>query len=253
MLDQRCRQNQARYSPSMDGWTVAANFATVLACVTSFAGILLAWRTARDQRRNRDFPYDKARADKFEAQAFAVREAAGEGGPNRAPLASLLNAAAAEYGPADRSDERGEIRYIIGRATRPAELALLRAPDEPLSLAETNEIRASIDAARRIAEDWAYPERRRAVMVEGYRMHYADMVKDHSSYPEPIQIRRWLLVGMRSDLAIAQACRVTYSWTERLVYDVRKGRLPRRIRDGLLERRMRRRELAAFASKLSQQ
>ncbi|OZD37432.1 hypothetical protein CH252_32970 [Rhodococcus sp. 06-1477-1B] len=237
---------------TMDGWTLAANLSTLLATVLAFAGLWLAWQTAREQRHNRDFPSDKAYADDFDQKAARLSDEARRG-YERKSVADALNAAVAAYGPAHRSDRRGEIRTMMSRHTQRAEAILRAEPQAPLTFEQSSEVQQLIDQARRIAEDWAYPERRRDTMAQEYRTLYRDTTAAGTvfDYPEDIQVRRWLLTGLPADIRIAQAARVARVWIDRLLYDIRQRRVMARLRAWRLERRVRRQEMAAYQASLA--
>ena len=235
----------------MDGWALAANLSTLLASIVAVAGLWLAARAARDQRRNRDFPSDKAYADEFDRRAGALH--GGQVlGYDRRTAADVLNAAVADYGPAHRSDRRGEVRSMMGRHTQRAEAILRANPTAPLTFEEQAEVSRLIDRARRIAEDWAYPERRRATMTDEYHIQYRETIEAGGGfdYNEAIQLRRWLLTGHPSESRTAQTLRVVGVWLERLWFDVRRRRVLARLRSWREERRIGRQEMAAYLATL---
>lgn len=237
----------------MDGWTLAANLATLLATVLAVGGLWLAWQTAREQRHNRDFPSDKAYADEFDRRAARLTDEM-RAHYDRKSIAGALNAAVAAYGPANRSDRRGEVRGMISRHTQRAESILLRNPRVDLTFEEATQVQQYIDQARRIAEDWAYPERRHETMAAEYGVMYRDNVADGGAfeYPEDIQVRRWMLAGLPADIRVVRAARVVRDWIDCLLYDIRKRRLIARFKDWRLTRQIDRRERAAYAATLEQ-
>lgn len=215
----------------MEAWTLGANLATLFATVLAIAGLWLAWQTARDQRHNRDFPSDKAYAEEFDRRAARLTDQARQG-HERKSIAATLNDAVTSYGPAHRTDRRDEVRTMMGRHTQRAERILLADPHTRLTFDEATQVQQYVDHARRIAEDWVYPERRREMMTSEYRVQYQDNAEAGSvnEYPEVIQVRRWLLTGLPSDIAAVRIARVTRSWIDHWVYDIAQRRVMDRIR-----------------------
>lgn len=243
----RCESVLACIVLNMEAWTIAANLATLLATVLAVAGLWLAWQTAREQRHNRDFPSDKAYADEFDRQAARLTDQSRRG-YERESLAAALNAAVAAYGPAHRSDRRDEVRTMMGRHTQRAEMILRANPGTRLTFDEANQVQQYVDNARRIAEDWAYPERRRDMMAAEYRLLYQDNVTagGANDYPEDIQVRRWLLTGLPSDLAVVRVARAARSWADRLTHDIVRGRIANRLCTWRHSRRVMRADRAAI-------
>lgn len=235
----------------MDAWTFAANLSTLIALVVGFAGVWLAWQTARDQRHNRDFPSDKADADKFDRRAAAVIESSPAGRSiHRRTCAYALDEALAQFGPPHRRDRRAEFKSMMARHIEEAGMILRAAPNSPLTFEEAARVHALIDRARWIAEEWAYPERRADMMRAEYATLYADTLAAGTSmdYPLDIQVHRWMLTGHPSDIQAVQAVRVASNWTDRLCYDLARGRLPQRWRDWQHGRRERAISLATVAA-----
>lgn len=215
----------------MEAWTLWANLATLFATVLAIAGLWLAWQTAREQRHNRDFPSDKAYADEFDRRAARLTDEARRG-YERKSIAAALNAAVASYGPAHRTDRRDEVRTMMGRHTQRAERILLADPRTRLTFDDAAQVQRYVDHARRIAEDWAYPERRREMMTSEYRVQYQDDAEAGSvnDYPEEIQVRHWLLTGLPSDISAVRIARAARSWIDHRLYDIAQRRVTDRIR-----------------------
>lgn len=125
-----------------------------------------------------------------------------------------------------------------------AERLLPSSSNDAMSPAAHMEYELILERAKRITRDWAYPERRRDVIIEVLQDHIGELVDPRSS--PSVQVRRWLLVSDPSDNKATQRARQVNVWLSMVVDDIRRGRLRRTFREWMTNRRSEKRAMRAF-------
>lgn len=224
--------------------------ASIASVVVALVALVIARRAARDQRVSRDYQADRAAADDFAAELDALVKDIPRGRFSiqliRLRFAEALARYIGRVSHSRHQRERGEFRHYL--ATIEADAS------HHLPAAMQGEMRAGFDYASSydriilVARDWAYPERRRAILAD-YLASLPATPSDPSENRE-LQVERLLLATDPSSSRVAQMWRVGRVARRQFVDDLRNRRVKQRTRDWLRSRRIQRREIAAYKAAL---
>jgi len=240
--------------PVADPGLVIATWVQVVASVVSTIAAILAIGIAvsasRAQRRDRDFPSDKAYADAFVERVADLSLALTTGAMSREDASHAFNQAVAGYGTRARYD-RDEIRGWLSQLDQRAD-ALLRQGRGPLTYPDTAAYDAIVQRACKVATDWAYPERRRSVLTEFYGEHAEELRTIEQpdtmapQYSPDVQVAIWLLNGLPHEWKLVQFGRRARVWFLCRIDDLKHHRTIRRFKCWVRDKRIARGERLAY-------
>jgi hypothetical protein len=222
--------------------TWVQTIASLLGIIVAVSGIVIATRTFRDQRANRNFQSDRAYADEFERVVSAIRadellitSPTVTADPSESvsqywalPASHALNHAMSNYCRAVTNADISVAGYFTG-----CEMAILRwnkALNEEAHTTIEMGVNGELRKIRDVARDWVYPERRPDVMMTVYQWQIDQQEREGVPVENrQLQIDRWMTNAFPSTSRIVQAWRRLLLWVRVLGHDVRRGRLRERI------------------------